>query len=228
MVFAAIGMAVSAAVSAISTAVSTIGPAVATFCTTVLPRIAPFIDKGIEILRVAGAIVQTVLQVAGVFGANERIDEMGDRALQASEQGIVPEQFDSFDEYLDRIREIPLDPEKSAKTSEYEKIGAGLAIGATALDRHFKVADGVMENLVVMAFAKPGFFNGERLSAILGKTTDITSIMNYFDGKLDFKSAVAVEKTLADVERTLSPGKSDEAIARDLNEAKAAMRNPPA
>lgn len=228
MVWSMIAGGISAAVSAVSTVVSTIGPTVANFCVNVLPRIAPYIEKGIEVLRVVGNIAQAVLQAFAIFKPGETTEEMGDRALQAKDEGITPEGFDSFDDYLARVREQKLDPVKSASFSEVEKVTAGLAIGAAALDKRFNVGDGVMGNLWVLAAASPGFFNAERLTSILGKTTDIGSVIRYFDGKLDLEQAVGVEKKLMEAEKGLSPEKTDKTIIQELNEAGKAMRNPPA
>ncbi len=215
----------SATVAAVGSAISTIGPAVSSFCTNVLPRLAPFIEKGLEALQVVGKIAQALLQIVGIFKPKEDIQDMGDRAMQAAEKGTRPENFDKFDDYLESIRNMELDPEKSQKSTAEQKIAAGLAIGAKGLEEKFNAPEGSMGNLWVLAAAAPAFFNEHRLESIIKSTTDIATVMRYFDGKLDLSEARSMGKTLVDAERTLSPGKIEEAIRTELRDAQEAVRN---
>ena len=211
--------------SAVASAVSTIGPAVANFCANVLPRLLPLIEKSPEILRVVTTIAQVVLQVVNVFQPKDDIQDMGDRAMQAAEQGIRPDGFDEFDDYLESIRKMELDPEKTQKNTAEQKIAAGLAIGAKGLEEKFNAPEGTMGNLWVLAAAAPAFFNEHRIESILKSTTDIAEVMRYFEGKLDLPEARSMEKILTEALRSLAPEKSDEAIYNDLDKAGEAVRN---
>ena len=120
----------SSVCSFVSNTVSNIGSAVSGFCTNVLPRLGPMIEKGLATLGPLGQIAQCVLQAFNIFKPQDKIEDMGDRALQAADKDIRPEKFDRFDNYLEYIRNMELDPEKSQKNTPEQKIVAGLAIGA--------------------------------------------------------------------------------------------------
>lgn len=206
---------VTSLASAISTTIATIGPSVASFCTTVLPKIGPFLDKASTFLSIA----QTVLQVLQIFQPDDRLDDIGDRAIQAAENGIRPDDFDNFDDYMNEVRSFQLAPERSDALSPAEKYAAALAVASKGLDEKFNTLAGTMANLWLLPAINPDYFNATRLTAILGKTSDVLSIVNYFTGKLRPTDAVAMEKTLIASEQTLAPEKTEQAIFAELDGA---------
>jgi hypothetical protein len=211
--------------SAITSAVSSIGPAVSSFCANVLPRIAPILKQGLEILSTVCRIAEILMHVFNVFKPEDTVEDIGDRAIQASEkESITPDKFDDFDDYMEAIRNFELDPQRSAEISHEAKIVAGLAIGSKGLDEKLFVNDGTMANLWVLAASNPDYFNAERLEAILGKTVDITSIMQYFEGKLGPADTLETEKNLVDVEKSISPNKDEKTIYSELDAASRAVQ----
>ena len=74
--------------SAIISTVATIGAAVSTFCTTTLPALIPYIEKGLEVMQLIAKVAEGVATVLDIFNPSDNIEDMGDRALQAAEQGI--------------------------------------------------------------------------------------------------------------------------------------------
>ena len=208
--------------SAVVSAVSSMGSAVSSFCTTVLPRIAPVLGQISEIIKV---IANTVLTVLDIFKPGEDVEEMGDRALQAAEQGIKPEKFSSYDEYLEEIRNFQLDPRKSADLSSAEKIGAGLAVGSVGLEKKFDAPEGSLGPIWLLAASNPDYFNAERLVSIVQSGRSITDVMRYFEGKLGPAAAVNTRDTLMGLERQRSPEKTDAAIYADLNAAGNTLRD---
>ena len=97
---------IAAAFSAVVSAVSSIGPAVASFCANVLPKLGPLLAQGLEALKVVGQIANTVMQVMSIFKEGESVEDMGDRAIQAAEQGVTPDQFDDTMRRIRAIREV--------------------------------------------------------------------------------------------------------------------------
>lgn len=210
---------------AIASAVSTLGPAVSSFCTTVLPRIVPMLDQVGHVLK---TVANVVLGVLGIFRPGEDVEDMGDRAMQAAEQGIRPEKFDSFDEYMAEIRNFQLDPEKSASRSSDEKLMAGLAVGATGMEKKLAAPEGSLGPVWLMAATNPAYFTADRLVSILQTGSQVLNIMRYFEGKLGPADAVNARDAMMDVERKRSPEKSDTELYEEIVAAKNAMSKPDA
>ncbi|MFV3306050.1 hypothetical protein ACNFBT_12290 [Pseudomonas sp. NY15181] len=209
---------VSSAIATITPVLSAAGSAAASFCTTVLPRVAPMLLGALEKLNTFVGVAQAVLQLLQVFKPSEQLDEMGDRTIQAAEKGIKPDDFDNFEEYMDKIRAFELDPKRSAEISSEQKYAAGLMVGGLALDDKFKVSVGTMANIWVLPASAPEYFNAKRLEAILGQTRDVLNVINYFNGKLGPADALAVEESLMSAEKALDPAKDNAAIYADLDE----------
>lgn len=206
--------------SAIVSAVNSIGPAVSSFCTTVLPRILPVLE---QVGQAVKAIANVVLSVLEIFKPGEDVEDMGDRALQAAEQGIKPEKFDTFDEYLEEIRNFPLDSEKSSNLSSAEKMAAGLAIGATGMEKKFDAPEGSLGPIWLLAASNPTYFTAERLINIAQSGSTVVDILRYFEGKLGPADAVNARGILMGLERQHSPSKTDATLYAELNTARDAV-----
>ncbi|NLW04106.1 MAG: hypothetical protein GX029_02600, partial [Pseudomonadaceae bacterium] len=128
--------AITSAITAITTAVATVGPAIAAYAAKIGPAI-------IKMAHTAGPVLTRVVEVANVvapalqvFNKGETVESIGERSLQAAEEGIIPEQFEDFDEYMEKIRNFPLDNNKAEhrKTTIPEaSIVAGLGISTLGL-----------------------------------------------------------------------------------------------
>lgn len=208
---------ITTAINAISSAVSNIGPAIASFCTTVLPKILPALER---IGPVITTIANVILPILNVFKPVEDVQNMGDRAIQAAEQGIKPDKFDTFDSYLEEIRNFKLDPEKSSQLDSTAKLAAGLAIGSLGLETKLNVQTGALAPIWILIASNPEYFNPERLKNWLQSGIDMLNVLRYFEGKLGPADAVATRDTLMAHESKLSPDKTDAAIYDELNAAR--------
>jgi hypothetical protein len=203
--------------SAISSACSSIGSAIS----SAVSVISPTLSLGIEIVKAVSLVAQTVLKVLEIISPDEKLEDMGDKVQQASEAGITLEKFEKFDEYVQAIRNFELDPEKSKKTTEVEKLAVGLGFASLALENKYKGSDvNNLANLWNLVAKNPDYFTSERILSMLPVTQDMKSIADYFGNKLDTKEALSVEKTLFDLDKSLSPNKSDDAIYKELDAAK--------
>ena len=205
------------AVSAIVSSVSSIGPAVSSFCASVLPKIIPVIEQAGSVIKV---IANCFFGLQGVFLPGEDVENIGDRAIQAAQKGVGPEKFESYNQYMDAIRQFELDPEKSEKLSGAEKIAAGLAVSTVALEKKLDVPDGSLGAIWILAASNPDYFNGDRLSSLIKAGGNVLNAISYFEGKLEPSEAVATRNTLMEAERILSPDKPDTIIYSELSAAK--------
>jgi len=203
--------------SAIASAVSTIGPTVASFCTNVVPRIVPLLEQVGQILKTVANVVLTVLDI---FKPGDDVEDIGDRAMQASGEGIKPEKFDTFDEYMAEIRNFKLDPEKTAAASSAEKLMAGLAVGTAGMEKKFDAPEGSLGPVWLMAASNPAYFTADRLISLLQTGSQVLNIVRYFEGKLGPADAVEARDTMMDVERQRSPDKTDAALYEEIDTAR--------
>ena len=206
----------AAAISAVAYVVSSIGPAVAEFCASVLPRLAPLLEKGMDILRMVEKIADTVSHAMGIFTGTDTTGDVGDRALQASDEGITPDQFENHADYMNALRHIDLDPDKSAKLTDAQKIVSGLAVAGRGLDDKFGSPEGTMGNLFWLAAANPEYFNADKLTQYLKTGQDIMSIVDYFDGKLGGGESLEVEDGLVQLDKNINPDADEKSIREQI------------
>ena len=93
-------------------------------------EVAVTVGMAIDAVKAIGNVLVSVGRSIGIIRPTENVESLGDRAIQASEQGIKPEDFDKWDDYARKLQEIKLDPERSAQISEEDKIKAGTKVAA--------------------------------------------------------------------------------------------------
>ncbi len=212
--------------------VCSVGSSICSYCSSAISSAASYlgnafttmVDKGLEIgrsiLSSVGNMATGLLQSFGIFKEKETVEEMGDRAFQAHEQNIVPEQFEHFDQYLDNLRNFQLDPEKSKEITTDQKIYKGLEVAGRGLDDKFNTPTGTMVKVFELAAQSPDFFTADRFKSILDSGMDIVSIADYFEGRLGAGEALDVETDLFKIEQSLQPGRDDSEIYKKLDDIK--------
>ena len=80
------------------------------------------------VIQVLAPVIQKIGQALGLVEEDEKCEDLGARALNAEEAGVLPENFASFDEYLEEIKKFP--PETSRPMEERLSKGAELIMGA--------------------------------------------------------------------------------------------------
>lgn len=108
--------------------------------------IGTIIGVVLSVAQIAEAIVATVkcveefvniaapiLKEFGIINSDETPVELGDKALQAKEQGIVPEKFDAYGKYLKAVENFAVNPDKSALIDERSKLVEGAQVMTAAL-----------------------------------------------------------------------------------------------
>ena len=214
-----------AAFSAVVATVSSIGPAIAGFCANVLPKIVPLLEKGMEILRMVENIANTVSKAMDIFNENDTAEYIGDRAIQAAEGVITPDQFENHSDYMNALRNFDLNPEKSKDLTAAQMIVSGLAVAGRGLDEKFGSPEGTMGNLWWLAAAKPDYFVADRLTQFLKTGQDILSIVEYFAGKLGGGESLEVEDKLVELDKNMNPDSDEKSIRDKIYAARDAVQN---
>ena len=210
-----VGSAISSAMSTVSSAISSIG----SFAMDIVPKIA-------GALGTVGMVIQAVAAIVGLFKPEENIEEMGDRALQASESGIRPENFDEYDDYLDAIRNFDLDPDKSESYSPEAKKIAGMGIACKGIEEKFLLQDGAMGAMSVLIAANSIYFNSERIADWLQSGVDIANVVDYFDNKLSAGESADIldEMIVTEQQKT---DKTEQEVYTEILDVKDELYQPP-
>lgn len=175
-------------VNSICTAVASIGPALSSFAASVAPTLANALSNIAPLAKALGTFAQAFLQLVEVLKPGESVEEIGEWALQAAEQGITLDRSEDFEAYMEKLRSFELDPEKAANRSLAEKLVAGIGVCSVGLERIFPTivnsAPGVMQGLWVLPLVNPGYFTPERMQSLLttGKVTG--DVLKYLEKSL--------------------------------------------
>ncbi|MDY6294970.1 MAG: hypothetical protein SPL45_01550, partial [Schwartzia succinivorans] len=96
---------------------------IVSFVSALLPKIIEIVGKD---LLMFAQIIMGILKGLGLIKPEEDVEDLGDKALQAEEEGITPEKYDSYEEYLKAVEEFEIDPEKSKEIDEGKKLEKGV------------------------------------------------------------------------------------------------------
>lgn len=210
--FSAIGSAFSSACSFVSSAISGLSNFAAT--------IAPVIAKNIPVV---GNVFQAVATIFGIFKQDEKMEEMGDRAIQAGQGGIQMENYDEYDDYMDAIRNFEVDPEKSKSITSQDKLIAGVGIVAKGIEEKFNMPAGSGGLLSILVSANPSFFNSNRIVSWV-ENNQAVDVINYFEGKLAPQKREEVLDSMISDEQKMSSRSEDE-IYSEIITTKEALNN---
>lgn len=188
-------------------------------------KFSTLVNVGKVALDTVGDIAGNLLQDLGLFGKQETPENIGDRALQADAQGIFPDTFDDFSDYMEKLRNFELDPEQSKVSTVDQKIFKGLEVAGRALEDKFNAPTGNMANIWVLAGTNPDYFTSERFQYILNSGMDVASIVDYFEGTLGGGEALEIEDQLVNIDRQAHPDKNDRASREEIHTAVESAKN---
>ena len=168
-----------------------------------LPKIIEVVGK--NILEFA-QILSGIMKGLGLIKPDEEVTDLGDKALQAADDGITPEKYDTHEEYLKAIEDFDLDPEKSKDIDDGKKLEKGVeVITATLVERYGEVMG---DFLLLIGKNQPYFL--ERMPLITTVVRDSLAnfgdIVRYIQGtETDTKKSNDTLRVLYDVEKRVNP-----------------------
>jgi hypothetical protein len=173
-------------------------------------------------LKIIVGVVEVVGKALGIIPEDEVPEELGDRVIQAEDQGIVPDKFDSYAEYMKKVRELEIDPELSEKSTLEEKRAAFLSVANKGIEEKF---DSKISLLFWGEVAKNNsYFTPERVTSILKEFSsngmDPAKISDYFKANLAPDERQKVEDCLVKSEQNIDADKDIDSIYNELDSMK--------
>ena len=208
---------VGSVISAVSTVVSRCVPAIVNVAAKVIPVIGNVLSKINPIIAVVSRVAEGIGFIHNILKKDETVEDIGDRCLQAEDQGIKLDTYDTHAEYVDDIRDIELDPEKTESFTFSDKFLAGLGVIGSGIEEKFGLSSGDSGNLFNMVASSPEHFTTERLDTILNKGIDLESVVDYLNKDLNAGKAEIVENQLIEVEKEINPEISQKDVYKKLD-----------
>lgn len=216
-----IGSALSSGISSVcsmaSSAIGSIGSSISSFATNIAPKL-------VTVLKMAPGVISTVINVAqtigilfNIFKPEDRVEDLGDKAIQAADKGITIDDYDDNDDYMDALRDFQTDPERSAEIDDVVKTVAGLGLVTTGIEKKLDLPEGSTGGIFLLAASAPEHFTAERLSNMIENSSDLSNVIEYFDGDLNVTDAMSIEKQLVSSEQVFSPELSVQQVNEQLD-----------
>lgn len=187
---------VSSIGSAISSTVSSIGNAVSSFASSVAPAIGSILTKVPPILGPISTWANAIGLALNLLRPDEKVEDIGDRALQAAEQDIKPEKFEDFEQYIQALRNFDLNPSQSEKTTPIEKIVAGMGVTTLGMEDKFNLERGSLNGVWLLPIANADYFTPERIKGLLENGQRIGDVGAYLEKRLSGEEARDFRKNL--------------------------------
>lgn len=182
--------------------------------------LAPIVTKVPGAIGVIGKVAQTVFVIFNIFKSDEKIEDLGDRAIQAEEAGINRDKFEDHDEYMEALRNFDVNPERSESIASEAKFIAGIGVGSLGLvEKNDVKIDGLAQVWGLVA-KNPEYFNPERIQILVKKGIDMRTVADFFQGKLNPSSSKDFKAELITIDREISPELSDRDLLTKINQVR--------
>lgn len=173
----------------------------------------------ISVINIVGPAITAICKALGLIKQDEEVENLGDKTIQAEEAGIKPEDYQNFKDYMNAVENFEVDPEKSKRISQEDKMRRGTQMAAGALQAEYPNAP--VEKLIELSLNNPGIFTDKRF-AELGKLVsenpgNMDTIVNYLEGTDKSGSCMAdAIKVLGAMEKAENPKLSDMDVAEKI------------
>ena len=190
------------------------------FLVSAVSSIVTAIKAIVPVLRAVANVVMSICQTLGLIKPEEKVEDLGDKAIQAGDEGIRPENYANYQDYVKAVQDFQVDPEKSKHITPEEKMAKALEVQANLLAE--KAPELGVEDYLNLIANHMDYFTPER-STELGKllltesgaVVNVAEVMNGTEKNPD-KISEAYD-TLAKVEKQVDPTISDnEALKRAM------------
>lgn len=150
------------------------------------------------------AVLNSIAITCGIFKKEEKIEDMGEKALEGAEQNIHPENFDTPVEYVEKIREVPLSDDRLKYTPMERKL-AGMSVAALALEYKEDIAP----ETYALFVKHEDFFDDKRTEDYtqyaIKNGISLSKIMAFFSTNSTLAERREAEKLLYQAEQSRDP-----------------------
>lgn len=173
-----------------------------------------YVGLTVEGIKAVGNAILKIAKALGIVEEKTDVEELGDKAIQAEESGIRPENYENYEMYVNAIKDFKTDPERSAQIQQEDKVKRGTTI-ASALAAE-KCPDIEMDKLFNLLneenFSK--YANAKRFEGIcdlvLSDPKTVNNIINFINGTEKSSERIGdAISALRSIEKEMSPELSD-------------------
>lgn len=190
------------------------------FLVSAVSSIVTAIKAIVPVLKAVANVVMSICQTLGLIKPEEKVEDLGDKAIQAGDEGIRPENYANYQDYVKAVQDFQVDPEKSKRITLEEKMAKALEVQANLLAE--KAPELGVEDYLNLIANHMDYFTPERsteLGKLLltesGSVANVAEVLNGTEKNPD-KISEAYD-TLAKVEKQVDPTISDsEALKRAM------------
>ena len=191
----------------------------------IITAVASLAVKALTCVAVS-KLVQAIGKALGLIKEDEKLEDLGDKALQAEEQGITPDKFKSYEEYANRIQNFELDPEKSKNYSTEDKMKKSMEVYSKLIAEKYPDMVVDLDKLAAIEIKNQGYLTDERIGQISEMLKDdpklAGDISRYLSGsETDTTNISNTIDKMMNIEKGANPGMSDaeayKAVARLRN-----------
>ncbi len=173
------------------------------------------VGLAVEGLKTIGSAISGIAKALGIVKPERKVEDLGDRAMQAEENGMSPEDYQDYQAWVKAIEEDDwgYDPEKNKDMPIEKKILKGVEVSSAVVMEKFPEFPNIADFLTVNE-KNVDFFTIERMDEI-GKIAETDrdafgNIVNYVTGtEKDHMIIDATTDVMMDMEKRLSPNMSD-------------------
>ena len=150
------------------------------FLVSAVSSIVTAIKAIVPVLRAVANVVMSICQTLGLIKPEEKVEDLGDKAIQAGDEGIRPENYANYQDYVKAVQDFQVDPEKSKRITPEEKMAKALEVQANLLAE--KAPELGVEDYLNLIANHMDYFTPER-STELGKLllTESGAVVNVAD-----------------------------------------------
>lgn len=185
--------------------VDKLGPAVK----DTVDKLGPVLSMAPGKIGAVARVVTFVAQILGIFQKGDGVEDIGDRALQGAEQNITPDGYETFDEYMDALRNMELDPEKTENTSFLDKVLAGCGVSVQGFNAKLDESPEVLQDFYFLIAKNPDFFTADRAGQYTSHFDQVGDIVDFFKGNLDAPEEVSILDRILEIEEAMGNNRDD-------------------
>src|SRR5690606_34040854 len=119
-----------------------------------------------------------------------------ERVLQAAAQGVTLEGSDNFDDYLEKLRSVELDPDVSQKRTSQERLMARLTLFTMGTERTFNAEHGSLHRPWLLPITHHQHFTAKRMQGLVAALQLVCDVLAYLNKNLSGGDARSFEKSL--------------------------------